>query len=204
MTQRVTEHKKHLSGKQSMMPASRKGQNSKSLPVLPPKKMRYLSAPPYPRNRPTRKKKAATRNPSAEQSSESDSIHNSDASPVIQPSLPQNTSSDAPQEFMLEIVLPCPSATEEAVQGAANFERSGMGCLINTVDAGTIHPTSIALEPPSRQVMEANKLMALQEEVGINVHGSRAGHLKRIEALEVRDQTEKEGWELNREAAGFQ
>jgi hypothetical protein len=52
--------------------------------------------------------------------------------------------------------------------------------------------------------MEANKLMALQEEVGINVHGSRADHLKRIEALEVRDQTEKEGWELNREAAGFQ
>jgi hypothetical protein len=194
VTQGVTDHKKNFSGKQTLMHASRKGQFLKALPELPPKKMRYFSAPPYPRNRPTRKKKAAKRVPSVEHLSESDSIHNSEASPVIHPPLPLNTSNDAPQEFMLEIVLPCIPATEEAAQGVANFEVSGMGSLINTVGDGITHPTSIALEPHSRQVMEAKKLMSLQEEVGINVHGSRDEHLQRIEALEVRDRNEKEGW----------
>jgi hypothetical protein len=77
-------------------------------------------------------------------------------------------------------------------------------CLINNADAVSGRANDIALEPPSRQIMEAKKISDIQQQVGICVQGSQEDHLKRIGDLEVRDQVEKEGWEVNRETGGFQ
>jgi hypothetical protein len=52
--------------------------------------------------------------------------------------------------------------------------------------------------------MEARKILAIQNEVGIKIQSSQEEHLHRMEAMEVRDRCEKEDWELNRENAGFQ
>jgi hypothetical protein len=52
--------------------------------------------------------------------------------------------------------------------------------------------------------MEATRLMQIQEDVGIAIQGKNEDHLHRIMELEVRDQAEKEGWELNRVTRGSQ
>jgi hypothetical protein len=52
--------------------------------------------------------------------------------------------------------------------------------------------------------MEAKKISDIKHEVGICVQGSQVEHLKKIGELEVRDQAEKEGWEVNRETVGSQ
>jgi hypothetical protein len=81
-----------------------------------------------------------------------------------------------------------------------------MACLIQDEDAVVVthRATDCVLEPPSRQVMEATRLMQIQEDVGIAIQGKNEDHLHRIMELEVRDQAEKEGWELNRVTRGSQ
>jgi hypothetical protein len=191
---------KHLEEK-SPTKALRAGRRIKTLPELPPKKMRFLSAPPYPRNRAPRRKKQPQRVTSKEAQSDSDSIQNPDEIPVIS----QPTTN---VEFQLEVVLPCgPPVTEEAPFIAANRAGSGTVCLVNSelYDEANILPVSTSvLEVPQRQVMEARKILAIQNEVGIKIQSSQEEHLHRMEAMEVRDRCEKEDWELNRENAGFQ
>jgi hypothetical protein len=119
---------------------------------------------------------------------------------------PQTTTNG---EFQLEIVLPCgPPVTEEVSSIVANRAGSGMGCLINSdvydAEVDILHSTTPVLEVPQRQVMEARKILIIQQEVGIRVQSSQEEHLHRIEAMEVSDQLEKEDWELNRENVGFQ
>jgi hypothetical protein len=83
-----------------------------------------------------------------------------------------------------------------------------MDCLINSdlydAEVDILHSTTPVLEVPQRQVMEARKILIIQQEVGIRVQSSQEEHLHRIEAMEVSDQLEKEDWELNRENVGFQ
>jgi hypothetical protein len=94
---------------------------------------------------------------------------------------------------------------EISVPGA-NFEDSGMACLIHNEDTDIVtrRASVSVLEPPTRQIMEAKRVMQLQEDVGIVIIENKEDHLQRIVALEVRDQAEKEGWELNREIRGSQ
>jgi hypothetical protein len=75
----------------------------------------------------------------------------------------------------------------------ANVEGSGMVNLLQSETVVARRSPDIVLEAPSRQVMEAKKIMSIQEEVGINVVGSKVEHLKRIMEMEERDQAEKEG-----------
>jgi RNA recognition motif-containing protein len=197
-------------------PTSRKNnQGLKVIPDLPPKKMRYFSAPPYPRNHPSRKKKPGNRNTPKEIPCESDSIHNSDI-PTM------GTQSSNNDDFVLEVVLPyAPPRVERGQQAIALQEETGtMGMLNRGSNAvGTMSMTNpgsnadisvnyrtgdIVLEAPSRQVMEATKILSIQNQVGITVQSSKEDHLKRIELMEVRDRAEKEGWELNRVTEGFQ
>ncbi|WJX90303.1 hypothetical protein P8452_72215 [Trifolium repens] len=82
-----------------------------------------------------------------------------------------------------------------------------MACLIQNEDvaaAATISSPHSALQPPSRQVMEAKRIMQLQEDVGITIHGNKQDHLQRILDLEERDRAEKEGSTLNRVIRGSQ
>jgi hypothetical protein len=83
-----------------------------------------------------------------------------------------------------------------------------MDCLINSdlydAEVDILHSTTPVLEVPQRQVMEARKILIIQQEVGIRVQSSQEEHLHRIEAMEVSDRLEKEDWELNRENVGFQ
>jgi hypothetical protein len=187
--------KKILAEKHTMRssrPNARKTiQSKKPIPDLPPKKMRYFSAPPYPRNRPARRKKPGHRGNSKDIPSDSDSIHNSDVSPM------ENQSNNN-AEFLLEVVLPCaPPATERDQQHTENQAGSGTMCLLNSGNIAaevTRHRSGvIVLETPSRQVMEATKILSIQEEVGIRVQSSKEEHLKRIETMEERDRAEKEG-----------
>ncbi|WJX66904.1 hypothetical protein P8452_51411 [Trifolium repens] len=207
----VSDDETHVAPKEVMVErqrvmSSRSCVNKKALckrplPELPPKKMRYFSAPPQPRNRPSRRKKTEQRvNPGAAMV-ESDSIHNSDLTPENHEIVATN------EEFLLEVVLPClPAdvATSNSFSPLANQEESGVMCLLNNADAVSGRANDIALEPPSRQIMEAKKISDIQQQVGICVLGSQEEHLKRIGDLEVRDQVEKEGWEVNRETGGFQ
>ncbi|WJX70810.1 hypothetical protein P8452_54878 [Trifolium repens] len=167
-------HKEVMVERQRVM-SSRSCVNKKALckrplPELPPKKMRYFSAPPQPRNRPSRRKKTEQRvNPGAA-TVESDSIHNSDLTPENHEIVATN------EELLLEVVLPClPAdvATSNSFSPLANQEESGVMCLINNADAVSGRANDIALEPPSRQIMEAKKISDIQQQVGICVQGSQ-------------------------------
>jgi hypothetical protein len=116
----------------------------------------------------------------------------------------QNTTNDMATDFLLEVVLPCIPDTNLAPGVVANNEVSGMADLIQNDDVVICRSPDHGLVPPSRQVMEAKKLMELQSEVGIQVQGSKSDFLKRIMTMEERDQAEKEGWELNRGNEGYQ
>ncbi|MCI52231.1 hypothetical protein A2U01_0073475, partial [Trifolium medium] len=54
------------------------------------------------------------------------------------------------------------------------------------------------------QVVAAQKLMLIEEEVGVNFHGKLEDNLARTVAIEERDRDKKAGWELNRGPSGFQ
>jgi hypothetical protein len=108
--------------------ANRKGQTKRPLPELPPKKVRYFSAPPQPRNRPSRRKKPEQMVSPEIAPVESDSIHNSDP-----PSENQGIAATN-EEFLLEVVLPYQPTdvvTSNSFLPLANQEESGAMCLIN-------------------------------------------------------------------------
>jgi uncharacterized protein (DUF1778 family) len=168
--------------------------------------MRYFSAPPYPRNYPSRRKKAGHKENKDNHKdiplpSDSDSIHNSDFQPAMEIQTANN------EDFVLEVVLPfAPSSIATAQQHTESRDEgdlTGAVLVTNEVTTNT-GEDDIALEPPSRQVMEAVKILSIQEQVGIRLQGSQEDHLKRIAEMENRDRSEKEGWELNREIVGFQ
>ncbi|MCI66721.1 hypothetical protein A2U01_0087979, partial [Trifolium medium] len=54
------------------------------------------------------------------------------------------------------------------------------------------------------QVVAAQKLMLIEEEVGLNFHGKMEDNLARTVAIEERDRGEKAEWEVNRGPFGFQ
>jgi hypothetical protein len=130
----------------------------KPIPDLPPKKMRYFSAPPYPRNHPTRRKKSGHKETPKDIPSDSDSIHNSDIPPLENQSINK-------EDFILEIVLPCASPSAEKAQqpGDIHDEAGSMDVLNTRSSAANMvdhRAGDIVLEPPSRQVMEASKIMS--------------------------------------------
>jgi hypothetical protein len=98
------------------------------------------------------------------------------------------------EDFILEVVLPClPVADSTSVVSAsvANHQGSGMECLLQ-IDDDVGRRRSI-LEVPPRQMMEANRIVELQEVVGIKVLENKENHLNRIIAMKDRDRAEKEG-----------
>jgi uncharacterized protein YwlG (UPF0340 family) len=54
------------------------------------------------------------------------------------------------------------------------------------------------MEATIRHQIEAKKILVIQKEVGVTIQQTEEEHLNRIVAMEVRDKSEKEGWELNR------
>ncbi|KAK2377288.1 hypothetical protein QL285_077987 [Trifolium repens] len=176
------------------------------LPELPPNnKLRKFHASKLHKNRSVRRKKVGQMIVAVESSSES--IQNSEIPGVSSPPIAQIIHSPDAGEVTLEVVLPCISSpvVEISVPGA-NFEDSGMACLIHNEDTDIVtRRASVSVfEPPTKQIMEAKRVMQLQEDVGIVIIENKEDHLQRIVALEVRDQAEKEGWELNREIRGSQ
>jgi hypothetical protein len=173
---------------------------------LPPNnKLRKFYAPNMHKNRSVRRKKAAQKVVAAE--SPSESIESSENAVMTPPPIARIDRHPDEGGFTLEVVLPCISNPEgEAIAPRVNFEDSGMACLINNEDAtlATCSASDRVLVPPTRQVMEAKKVMQLQEEVGIVILENREDHLQRLVDLEERDQVEKEGVELNRETRGSQ
>jgi hypothetical protein len=168
-------------------------------------KWRKFNAPNMHKNRSVRRKKAGHKIVAAESSS--DSIQSSETAGVSPTPTAQINQSPEVGGFTLEVVLPCISNPEgDAPVPRANFEDSGMACLIHSEDVAiaTRSASDRVLEPPTKQVMEAKRVMQLQEDVGIVILENKEDHLQRIVALEERDQAEKEGLELNREIRGSQ
>ncbi|KAK2441964.1 hypothetical protein QL285_013196 [Trifolium repens] len=202
--QNHTKRKQPMSVKHSMKaPRGEAGTNKKILhkggiPELPLNKLRKFYGPLIHRNRSVRRKKAShiSNSNGSDSASSSDSIHNSDISPSGQSARSHINHTEASEGFTLEVVLPCLlAAVEDRVPMAnlANVEGSGMVNLLQSETVVARRSPDIVLEAPSRQVMEAKKIMSIQEEVGINVVGSKVEHLKRIMEMEERDQAEKEG-----------
>jgi hypothetical protein len=144
----------------------------------------------------------AQNNAITEEQSDSDSIYSSEDVGLLQPLIPQRQA-DVSADFQLEVVLTGQvlagdiTATENLEQLAAR-EGSGLAALISHVpdvgqQSGGQDEVGI-----SRQAVESQRIMAIQQEVGITVQESREEHLIRIGVMEVRDKAEKDGWELNR------
>jgi hypothetical protein len=169
-------------------------------------KLRKFSAPIMHKNRSVRRKKVDRPTVGMESPPSSDSIQDSQ-SPVLCSSPVDRSSTPAVEEgFTLEVVLPFLPASDVTIpRPGANQVDSGMASLIQDEDTVVVtRATDCILEPPSRQVMEATRLMQIQEDIGIAIQGNKEDHLQRIMDLEVRDAAEKEGWELNREIRGSQ
>jgi hypothetical protein len=186
--------------------ANRKAQYKRTIPELPfnnkLKKFSNLS-----KSRANQKRKSNHRMAPKGSSSSSDSIQNSEASSVPHVPLQQAHRSEVMEDFILEVVLPClPVAVADSTSvvsaSVANHQGSGMECLLQ-IDDDVGRRRSI-LEVPPRQMMEANRIVELQEVVGIKVLENKENHLNRIIAMEDRDRAEKEGWEMNRETVGSQ
>jgi hypothetical protein len=81
-----------------------------------------------------------------------------------------------------------------------------MASLIQNEDVTVVNSSvpECVLQPPTRQIMEAKRIMQLQEDVGMVIFENKEEHVQRIMELEERDQKEKEGRELNREIVGSQ
>jgi hypothetical protein len=176
------------------------------LPELPPNnKLRKFNASNMHKNRSVRRKKTAHKIVAAEYSTDSiQSSETPDAAPTPTAQIHQPPDVGG---FRLEVVLRCISNTEgDAPAPRANFVDSGMDCLIHSEDVvtATRSASERVLVPPTRQIMEAKRVMQLQEDVGIVILENKEDHLKRIVDLEERDQAELEGLELNREIRGSQ
>ncbi|MCI33170.1 hypothetical protein A2U01_0054386, partial [Trifolium medium] len=84
----------------------------------------------------------------------------------------------------LEVVLPCQQAGREGSGLNTFLQQEGS---VGREDAGGV-------EIPTREVVEAVKLIEIEEEVGVNFHGGEGEDLGRTVVMEGRDRAEKEGW----------
>ncbi|WJX61430.1 hypothetical protein P8452_46522 [Trifolium repens] len=176
----------------------RRQSNKKAVPNLPATKMRKYAGTYQKTKRAARRKKLEQRNQqfsSSRQHEGSDSI--SDVAPLVQIGQPQPVFVDAPEgfldvsdEFLLEVVLP-------DINGAIEEGNAGNSLCHN-------RSSSIADEIPSRKILEAQKILSIQKDLGITVQGNRDDYVRRIVDLEARDQQEMQGWELNRDIIGSQ
>jgi hypothetical protein len=159
------------------------------------------------KHRSNRRKKSDHRNNMTGSSSSSDSIHNSDIPPVSHLRSHHANFTEVAEGFTLEVVLPC-LANEDggpipvATMPPGNQQNYGMEVLLRSDDVGG--DRTMALEVPSRQVMEAKRIVEIQDAVGIKICENEAEHLDRIMEMESRDRAEKESWEMNRETEGPQ
>jgi hypothetical protein len=159
------------------------------------------------KHRSNHRKKSDHRNNMTGSSSSSDSIHNSDIPPVSHLRSHHANFTEVAEGFTLEVVLPC-LANEDggpipvATMPPGNRQNSGMEVLLRSDDVGG--DRTMALEVPSRQVMEAKRIVEIQDAVGIKICENEAEHLDRIMEMESRDRAEKESWEMNRETEGPQ
>jgi hypothetical protein len=127
-------------------------------------------------------------------SEESDSIRISD---ISGPGQSKDGDGDggvnvAMEGINLEVVL---HGSVEDVPILARNAASGTNLILQS-DCGE--------EFQSREVVEANKLRGIAEDMGMVFQGSEVVVLDRIVSLEDRDSKEKEGWELKRGNAGVQ
>jgi hypothetical protein len=130
---------------------------------------------------------------------ESDSIHNSEVSSTPQPLL-ESGNANVFEEFQLEVVLTgqTTAAVNESVAQMANHEGSGLAGLLGPMEAAVRPSGASDMEATIRHQIEAKKILVIQKEVGVTIQQTEEEHLIRIVAMEVRDKSEKEGWELNR------
>ncbi|PNX99561.1 cysteine-rich receptor-like protein kinase [Trifolium pratense] len=126
--------------------------------------------------------------------SESDSIQNSD--------IPLSETSGGVTNGMigidLDVVLPNAQQVMSAQVAAtpvprANRSTSGTAMLLQSDGDGGL---------PDREMVEAEKLITLAEEVGLKFHGCEGEYVARVLAMEERDCEEKEGWEMRRKNTG--
>jgi hypothetical protein len=205
--QTAVKKKKTLAEKHSTF---RKNSN-KIIPNLPCNKFQKFAAVLQPKNRPGRRKRTEKQiqtNSTRDDQSDSDSIHNSEDTNLLQPLLPQQQTGDC-ADFQLEVVLTgqlmaVENVVNENLEHMANRKGSGLATLLcpaeDVAQSGRVHEE----EAMNRQVLEANRIMGLQQEVGITIQESKEEHLNRIGVMEVRDKAEKDGWELNRVPASSQ
>ncbi|MCI16178.1 hypothetical protein A2U01_0037320, partial [Trifolium medium] len=131
------------------------------------------------RSRKKQARRVNRRNAGGEDVSVSDSIHNSDV-----PLSKNRNSGD------LEVVLPEVSAS---VVPPGIQHSSRMVVLLSPEDCVVRCSTEPVEEVIPSQVVAAQKLMLIEDEVGVNFHGKMEDNLARTVATEERDRDEKAG-----------
>jgi hypothetical protein len=103
-------------------------------------------------------------------------------------------------EFDLEVVLPFHSENgpqqlnRDTISGVARLVEGG-GFLEDDNQSAN---SNIEGMPLSREVAEAKKLIAINEELGVKFHDGEGEDLVRMMGLETRDKVEKNGWVQSR------
>jgi hypothetical protein len=96
--------------------------------------------------------------------------------------------------FELEVVLPF------NMEDVGHNSNPILDPVVPRIEAGTIamSSSSVNVVPDPREVYEAEKLVQLGMEMGINFQGSEVEDVERMIAMEERDRLEKQEWENKR------
>jgi hypothetical protein len=169
---------------------SRKLNNPRTLPILPPTKLlaRNIQNHPYWTKRRIAQQKSV-------RSSQQSSKHGSDSIQCPDVASQGGEEVGDSEEIGLEVVLPfdessriLPMAIPSPLESREDFAGgSGVQILCNE---GQDHIAS-------REEEEAVKLMSIQEELGVRFNGAEREDLERAMRMEARDKKEKEDWEQN-------
>ncbi|GAU40168.1 hypothetical protein TSUD_292720 [Trifolium subterraneum] len=114
----------------------------------------------------------------------------------------------APTGFELEIVLPLQQAegrnsspSDLVAVSRAGVTVEGEGSVVgDSTSSGGQNSNSASGQPMSREVSEAKKLIAINEELGLTFYDCEGEDVERMVAMEGRDRAEKNGWETKIEA----
>jgi hypothetical protein len=107
------------------------------------------------------------------------------------------------REIQLEVVLPfigevgsVPLATERGTSGMEHLVE-GVGFIVDDYQSAMSYDSDEGV-PMAREIYEAKKLIAINEDLGLKFHDGTGADVERMMAMEVRDRAEKKVREQSR------
>jgi hypothetical protein len=144
---------------------------------------------------PTRKKGVAKKKCGGEERSIEGEVNSVAHNSVVEGSLSSPTNLQGAGEFELEVVLPFDVTNADP---APIHDSPILEPILRDAEGSTVVPIADNSLLVPRDIYEAEKLLQIGEEMGINFQGREGEDVRRMTEMEDRDRMEKQEWENQR------